>query len=135
MKKLREEKGMMEIAAILVIVVIMGMGVAVYNSAKVNTIESNNKINEMEIQIFNSQFIAYSGTGISGSQVRSLISAIISSNATNSDHIISVATSTTLETSTASELTKINQEIKAAYKYTVEVEYDSEGYIYKVIIK
>lgn len=135
MKKLREEKGMMEIGAILVLIVIMSMGIAVYNTAYVRSTNISSSVKEMEVQTFNSQFLAYSGTQVSGSQVKALISAITSSNATNSDHIISVETSTSSGASTASQLTQISQGIRAANKYTVEAEYDNDGYINKIVIK
>ena len=93
MKKLGEEKGMMEIGAILIAIMLIGIGVAVFNSAKITKTDMAPSTRVMEMQSFNSQFTPYAGAGISASQVRSLVSVVISSNATNDNHIISIRTS------------------------------------------
>lgn len=145
MKKLREEKGMMEIGAILVLIVIMSMGIAVYNTASVKRVQVDSTAIAMEMQSFNSQFSPYSGTGLTGSQVKSLMSAIISSNATNDNHQISVVTSTstglpsnalfTNGTSEASDISSISQGLSTGKKYTVELNYDNDGFVDEIVIK
>ncbi len=145
MKKLREEKGMMEIGAILVLVLIMSVGISVYNTAYVKTTNIGSSAIAIEMQTFNSQFTPYSGTGLTGTQIRSLMAAIISSNATNDKHQISVVTSTstglsanalfTNGTSESSDLSKISQGLSAGRKYTVELNYDMDGFIEKIEIK
>lgn len=145
MKKLREEKGMMEIGAILVLIVIMSMGIAVYNTASIKRTDIGKTANALEMQSFNSQFTAFSGTNISASQVRTLISAVISSNATNDNHKITVITSAstglpadalfTNGTSDASDMAKINKELKSVTKYSIELNYDNNGFIDEIVIK
>jgi predicted nucleic acid-binding Zn ribbon protein len=69
---------------------------------------------------FNSQFLAYEGTR-KGSKLRSLFNVIAASNATDEEHQVSC------------NLTNIG-EIKVEETYTIECEYDSDGYINSIII-
>lgn len=74
---------------------------------------------ETAVRIFNANFTPYEGENQSASQIRSLISAVRSSNA-NSEHQI--------------ELQGTISELKANGKYTVELEYDADNWICTIII-
>lgn len=73
-------------------------------------------------RIFNSNFTPYMGEKQSASQVKLLISAVEASNATNEERQVEI------------EPEDINTKLKASKKYSVELEYDDEGYVNEIII-
>lgn len=136
-------KALIIAGAILISILLISVGVLIMNSTSGVTGGMDSSAKAMEMQSFNSQFTSYAGKGIAASQVRSLVSAVISSNATNDNHTISVTTSgkgfnsdaVKTGTSVASELAKINQGLKSTYKFTVELSYDDEGFINAITIQ
>ena len=72
-------KALIIAGAILLSILIISLGIMVYNNAK-NTVGSAN-LNKQEIQTFNSQWENYEGTKKTASEIRTLYQAIISSNA------------------------------------------------------
>lgn len=137
-------KALIIAGAILISILLISVGVLIMNSTSGVTGGMDSSAKAMEMQSFNSQFTSYAGNGIAASQVRSLVSAVISSNATNDNHSISVTTSGkgfnddakfANGTAIAGELAKINQGLKSTYKFTVELVYDGEGFINSIVIK
>lgn len=84
-----------------------------------NELNTNNMQNNMEREAFNSQFTPYEGEGISGAQVRSLISIITKSNNVN------VANQVKIEKP---------EEITNSKEYAVGFAYDDNDYIKQAII-
>ena len=137
-------KALIIAGAILISILLISVGVLIMNSTSGVTSGMDSSAKAMEMQSFNSQFTPYAGAGISASQVRSLVSVVISSNATNDNHIISIRTSGdgydsntlfTSGTSTTSELAKINQGLDSTYKFRVELIYDNDGFVEEIVIK
>ena len=75
-------KALIIAGAILLSILIIGLGVFIYNQAK-NAIGPVG-MDQLAIQQFNATFEGYEGTK-SGSQVKQLIKTVISSNFTNAD--------------------------------------------------
>ena len=71
-------KALIIAGAILLSILLISLGLIVYNQAK-NTM-GNVNLSEQEIQVFNSKFSSYEGNNVSGTQVNALIEAVISSN-------------------------------------------------------
>lgn len=82
-------------------------------------VELEGQINKMVVQTFNSQFEAYKGSGKSASQIRSLESVVKTSNLNHTENQV---------------YTYVPEVINNTTKYTVEFEYDYEGYIYYVLV-
>lgn len=72
-------KALIIAGAILLSILIISLGILVYNNAK-NTVGSAN-LDKQEIQTFNSQWETYVGQNKTASEVRSMIQAVIASNA------------------------------------------------------
>ena len=72
-------KALIIAGAILLSILIISLGIMVYNNAK-NTVGSAN-LSKQEIQTFNSQWEAYVGSNKTASEVRTMIQAVIASNA------------------------------------------------------
>lgn len=136
-------KALIIAGAILISILLISVGVLIMNSTGGITGSMKSSSDSMAMQAFNSQFSSYIGTSISASQVKSLLSTIISSNASDDNHIIKVTTSGTgfasgaakREVSTAADISAINKGVKSTYKFTVEADYDDVGYINKITIK
>lgn len=72
-------KALIIAGAILLSILIISLGIMVYNNAK-NTVGSAN-LNKQEIETFNSQWQAYEGTNKTASEVKTMVQAVIASNA------------------------------------------------------
>ena len=90
----------------------------------------NNDINK---QSFNATLEMYSGTEY-GSSVGNLLDKVVTSNKTNSEHIITVIYKGTTTTS-ESEIVKIKHSLDKFTEYEVSLDYDANGYINKVTVK
>ena len=75
-------KALIIAGAILLSILIISLGIMVYNNAK-NTVGSAN-LNKQEIETFNSEWQAYEGTTKTASEVKTMVNAVIASNAAES---------------------------------------------------
>lgn len=116
-------KALIIAGAILISILLISVGVLIMNSTDDTTDSVSKSAADMAIRTFNSKFIPYVGSGQSASQIRSLVSAVNSSNANDPDHPI------TLDPS------DINRQLKSSTKYTVDVDYADTGYIGTIHIK
>lgn len=113
-----------------------------------NEIDEEAVHHAMKMQSFNSQFASYCGRGLTASQIRSLLSNIISSNMITSssedEPLVMVkieksklknAETLVTVTKEAEEIKKIQEQIKEEEKFTVEMEYNENGYVNIIDIK
>lgn len=128
-------KALIIAGAILLSILIISLGIMVYNNAK-NTVGSAN-LSKQEIQTFNSQFENYEGSNKTASEIRTMYQAVIASNAsetksgtsrkvsiTGSDDADCGTPSTTLKTAPTSTPTVSN-----ANTYTVKLGYSTDGLV------
>lgn len=80
-------KALIIAGAILLSILIISLGIMVYNNAK-NTVGSAN-LSKQEIQTFNSQFENYEGSNKTASEIRTMYQAVIASNASETKSGIS----------------------------------------------
>ena len=71
-------KALIIAGAILLSILIISLGIMVYNNAK-NTVGSSN-LDKQEIQTFNSQWEQYEGSNKTASEVKTMIQAVIAKN-------------------------------------------------------
>lgn len=76
-------KALIIAGAILLSILIISLGIMVYNNAK-NTVGSAS-LDKQEIQTFNSDFEKYVGNNKTASEVRTMISEVIASNASETN--------------------------------------------------
>lgn len=138
-------KALIIAGAILLSILIIALGVYIFNMAKssVNT----DTLDSLDISTFNSQFTQYEGDQL-GSSVKSLLTAIIASNNTNSDAedrlievtydntegpstMSSYATTYTITVDTVGDVStslgKLSSALSNTHHYYIEFEYDSSG--------
>lgn len=124
-------KALIIAGAILISILLIGVGMLVFQGAQGGIDEAVLQMSATEKQMFNNNFISYEGEKVRGSSVRALIGNIISSNSTNQDiegKLVSIAGdksfSVTKEALQSDEMAAYRAEINtgATYKVTIQQE-------------
>ena len=150
---LKSQKGIVYFSVLLSMlpILIMGIGIGVYNSAQGTIREATSQMSSQEKDLYNSSFIAYIGTNKKGIDVRSCIGAIISSNTTHiGDHGKFVALTingTTIgvpgnQNNTDTEVQNCNSQMSSqkttvnlGKRYTITGMYDTNGLVKEIIVE
>jgi len=126
-------KALIIAGAILLSILIIGLGMTIFNQA--SDAMGNSGLESEQAQAFNSKFEANIGENIKGSAVRTLLRDIRTYNTTeeDDDEKIEVVTPDVSATKEASQIDTGYNKIKPSAKYNVSVtDYSEEGYIRKV---
>lgn len=137
-------KALLIAGAVLIVIVLISVGMLIVNQASSVTDQAADLTTGQAVDTFNTQFQNYAGVQ-KGSSIKSLLSSISTSNATNentSKHLITVtivdgttSTAALAATSNSTEITKKVSEIVNSAKYKVELTAkDTEGYINAITI-
>lgn len=133
-------KALIIAGAVLLAILLIGVGMLVFNAANKPISESTGQMDEQTVKMFNSKFTPYIGTNISGSSVKTLLDTVVTSNGANPSNTVKVTSTGGLATATyntSSKKTTITNidKIIDANKYTVTVtEYDPNGRIVTINI-
>ncbi|MBQ7410879.1 MAG: hypothetical protein IJW20_05820 [Clostridia bacterium] len=150
-----DTKSLLISGAVCVVVLIISIGMFIYNNAASSTYEGMSKFTEQEVNTFNSKFTMYEGVQ-NGTTVKNLI-AILVSNSTSYDDKnfirlpqllvnnneelfklgIEDATRPIEEkdrTDYIQKLTKIRNSLNSRKKYLIKMEYSEVGFIDKISI-
>ena len=133
-------KALIIAGAILLSILIIGLGMAIYQQA--SGAIGNANMDPQKIQAYNSEFASYEGTK-SGTQVRALLDIIRSHNLANTDdpslNVVAMTSSAAgvtaapTELVTAAAINNIKKTINAGKTYTVDFGYDANsGFIVAV---
>ena len=133
-------KALIIAGAILLSILIIGLGMAIYQQA--SGAIGNANMDPQKIQAYNSEFASYEGTK-SGTQVRALLDIIRSHNLANTDdpslNVVAMTSSAAgvtaapTELVTAAAINDIKKTINAGKTYTVNFGYDANsGFIVAV---
>lgn len=132
-------KALLIAAAVLVAILIISLGLVVYNMAAESV--GNVNLNEQEAQAHNDQFTRYTGEAQRGSQVNALLQSALNNNLDETDAGKKVeVVYKSSETATESLMVATNQtttpgKVDTGATYKVTVEYDaSSRLINKIII-
>lgn len=130
-------KALIIAGAILLSILIISLGITIFNQAKQVVGSTSGSMDAVEISTFNSKFEAYEGSNISGSNVNALLNVVLSNNRTNaaanedsklitvnSTDIVVTSASTTGGTNYTSAVTKKAQ---TGYTYTVTFTTNNAG--------
>ena len=134
-------KALMIAGAVLIAILIIGVGMMIYNSAQGSIEGATSKISQQEIELFNSGFTQYEGN-VSGSQVKSLISSVINNNNQYGEtgdnvpeKVIQVTGGGKTNATTSSDLTSIRASIIAGKRYNISFENNDSGFVHTITIK
>lgn len=129
-------KALIIAGAILVSILIIGLGMYLYTTA--SGVFDSNQLKEQQARTYNDQFEKYFGSKVTGSNVRALYDAVRNHNITNqSDTSLTITIKHgTSSASTAAQLNTDKAAIQAGKVYTVEgTAYDlTSGYITEITV-
>ena len=129
-------KALIIAGAILLSILIVSLGIMVFQNAK-NTVGSSN-LNKQEIESFNSQWQSYEGKKQTASQVKAMVQAVIASNASETkggtNRWINVKKDTTVPTDavaapTSGDVVKSVPSPSNSGTYTITCCYGTDGLI------
>ena len=80
-------KALLIAASVLIVILLIGVGMVIFNSIGSTTDQVGSQAESMAIQTFNAQFTQYEGNSVSASTVKQLINKINTSNTTSSNQI------------------------------------------------
>ena len=83
-------KALIIAGAILISILIISVGIMIFNSSSGLFSSATSKMSDQEKQLFNSTFTMYEGTRVSGSSVKELIRAVIANNMDEENPIIKI---------------------------------------------
>jgi len=121
-------KALLIAAAVLVAILIISLGLAVYNMAAETM--GNVNLSGQEVQAFNDQFITYQGNAKRGSEVNALLKTIVTNNITKTQEgktqMVVITTGNALTTNIAGTETAIPT-VDTSRLYNVTVNLDGNG--------
>lgn len=112
-------KALLIAAAVLIVILLIAFGMRIFNSTGDASTQAQSTATSTAIQSFNGQFTGYIGKNITGTSIRSLNTAVITSNKVNTSHQVTCTIPTNLDD---------------AKLYTVSATYDTDGYIKTITI-
>ncbi len=83
-------KALIIAGAVLIAILLIGVGITIFNSASKPLDQGARQADRQEVEMFNNSILSSVGQGISGNQVKTLVSAITSSNGQNEEHQIKI---------------------------------------------
>ena len=119
-------KALLIAAAVLVAILIISLGLVVYNQAS-ETVDSVN-MSAQETQAFNDQFLKYDGKGKRGTEVNALLTAVL----TNNMSIIAESDSVSKATSNAKYITVKGATVDAT---NGKIDKKDSGKVYDVTVE
>lgn len=119
-------KALLIAAAVLIAILIISLGLVVYNNSA-STINQAN-LSSQEIQAQNEKFTRYNGTNKRGSEVNSLLQTVLNYNLNTTDDGNKVTvTGKNGAPSLATTATSITTQADTSALYTIEVKYEGAG--------
>jgi membrane-bound ClpP family serine protease len=128
-------KALLIAAAVLVAILIISLGLVVYNMAA-ESVNNNSSLSAQEIQAFNDQFTQYEGDNVRGTRVNSLLKTALNNNITqqqegNEGKIVSITAKSCTVAINLSEKTMTKADSSKMYKVVVKL--DGPGGLVKTI--
>lgn len=119
-------KALLIAAAVLIAILIISLGLVVYNNSASTVNQAN--LSSQEIQAQNEKFTRYNGTNKRGSEVNSLLQTVLNYNLNTTDDGNKVTvTGKNGAPSLATTATSITTQADTSALYTIEVKYEGAG--------
>ena len=117
-------KALIIAGAILLSILIISLGIMIYNNA--SGVVKNSSMNQVEIQQFNQQFTQYEGTKVRGATVISMAQAVLANNmsADSDDRRVELSGAITMK-KTDTKVSTSN--IQTGSTYNVTIAYGTSG--------
>ena len=116
-------KALIIAGAILIAILLIGIGMFLYQAAQQPISEAGSQMDEQAIRMFNSKFENYDGKQ-KGTSVKALISEVITSNSQNEDsNKVTVSYGSDKDKSDSTTLSKMRSSIVNSRTYAVMINY------------
>lgn len=117
-------KALIIAGAILLSILIISLGIMIYNNA--SGVVKNSSMNQVEIQQFNQQFTQYEGTKVRGATVISMAQAVLANNmsADSDDRRVELSGAITMK---KTDTTVSTSNIQTGSTYNVTIAYGTSG--------
>ena len=124
-------KALLIAAAVLIAILIISLGLVVYNSSAETVNQAN--LSQQEVQAANEKFARYNGTNKRGSEVNAMLNTVLNANvdaaAGETGRQVAVSGAVTL----AGNAKSIASQADTSALYTIQVNYDGPGGLVKTI--
>ena len=134
-------KALMIAGAVLIAILIIGVGMMIYNSAQGSIEGATSQVAQQEVEMFNSGFAQYEGKR-SGSQVKALISSVLNNNnkyGENGDNVpekvVKVTGEGKTDATSSADLSSIRASVVAGKQYNITLTYNDFGYVSTINIE
>lgn len=117
-------KALIIAGAILLSILIISLGIMIYNNA--SGVVKNSSMNQVEIQQFNQQFTQYEGTNVRGATVISMAQAVLANNMSADSDDRKVALTGDIQMN-KTDATVSTSKIQTGSTYNVTIHYGSSG--------
>lgn len=129
-------KALLIAAAVLVAILIISLGLVVYNMAA-ETVNNSANLSEYEIQSFNEKFTKYLGENMSGTTVNAMINTVFNHNLAQEDENAGRKVSVVVDGTTIIDRTDTQavspSKVDTGKRYTVTATYDPTSKLIDVI--
>lgn len=115
-------KALIIAGAILLSILIIGLGMMVFNNAK-NALTSAN-LDQEQIDAFNSKFESYIGTNKRGTDIRTLCDTVKSSNAADEENAIKITYGSDKDKISQADILDIRNKLKNGSRYDVTAKFN-----------
>lgn len=118
-------KALMIAAAVLVSVLVITLGINIFNSAS-EQVDNAGNLSEYETESFNSKFTKYEGTDVTGSEVNALLTTVFTHNNSQEDvsRCVKVTGASSVKASNA--IKSSPTKVATGKSYTVKATYNTK---------
>lgn len=124
-------KALMIAAAVLVAILVISLGIGIFNNASEQANSGN--LDEYEVKAFNDKFLKYAGDGIKGSEVNALINTVFNHNLAQDEDAYKVSISG--EVTVGINDTTAPSKVATGDTYSVEITMGADGLVESIEIK
>ena len=118
-------KALLIAAAVLVAILIISLGLVIYNRAS-ETVGTAGDLSEYQIQQFNEKFLKYQGTSVSGSDVNAMMQTVFNHNLAQEDTSTMVAVTGAGTVTAATNVTSAPTKVSTGARFTVTCTYAAD---------
>ena len=127
-------KALLIAAAVLIAILIISLGVVVYQKAS-EAVNGAGDLSEYEIEQFNAKFTKYQGSNVSGSEVNAMVQTVVNHNNAEAreggSNFVSVTGAVTVA---GSAITAMPTKLNAGNRYSVAITLDADGLVTTITV-
>ena len=127
-------KALLIAAAVLIAILIISLGVVVYQKAS-EAVNGAGDLSEYEIEQFNAKFTKYQGSNVSGSEVNAMVQTVVNHNNAESraqgNQFVKVTGPVTVS---AGAVDTMPTKVPTGNRYSITVKMDTDGLVNAIVV-